>query len=777
MFATSLVILYWLFCLPDQLFNDPLATVVLDRNGALLSAAIATDEQWRMPPGDSLSPKLSAAVITFEDRRFYRHWGVDLLAVGRALRDNLRSGRVVSGASTLSMQVIRLAQGNPPRTLWRKVNEVLLATRLEWRYDKKEILQLWCDNAPFGGNVVGVEAAAWRYFGRPATELSWGEAATLAVLPNGPGLIHPGRSRERLRAKRDRLLGQLHRVGYLDQEDLELARAESLPAAPRSLPRASTHLLQRLRAFRGAGRYRTRLDGHLQARANEVVNRHLEEMESNGIHNAAALIVSVAGGEVLAYVGNGPPENRRGRRVDMITARRSPGSLLKPLLYGLALDKGTIAPRSLLADYPVSFRGFRPTNFSEEFYGAVPADAALARSLNVPFVRLLADHGIPEFHAALRGYGFDYVDRPPEHYGLSLILGGCEISLEQIAAWFTGLARQQRYFHRRQSRYQTLDWLPPAITQAEFENISDRREATAPARESGPIGAGAGHHILQALRAVSRPNERGDWTRFDSGRAVAWKTGTSFGFRDAWAVGATPEYVVATWVGNANGEGRAGLVGLRAAAPLLFKLFDELPPETGEWFETPFDDLRPTLVCRNSGCLAGPYCPVDTILGPRRVEKSAVCTYHFPVLLNEEGTHRVQHDCHATARKPTNWFQLPPRMEHYYRRNHPAYVAPPPWHPDCSEAILAEENVMAYIYPHARGSISFSNDRDGQPIPAVFRLAHRYPTTEIHWHLDDRYLGSTRDFHYQEVVAEPGLHRITVTDAAGRQLSRSFRVK
>jgi penicillin-binding protein 1C len=362
----------------------PTSAVLLDRDGRLLGARIAADEQWRFPPGP-VPERFATALIAAEDQRFRRHPGVDPLALARAMRSKLQQRRVVSGASTLTMQTVRIARGNPPRTLGEKLRELVLAPRLELARSKDDILAMYAAHAPFGGNTVGLEAAAWRYFQRPSSDLSWGEAATLAVLPNEPALVRPGRNEARLRAKRDRLLERLHAQGAFDAVGLAAAKAERLPGPPGRVPRLAPHLL-------GPGRTATTLDRSLQERARDVVARHATELGGRGIHNVAALVVDVRSGEVLAYVGNVPDPAAPGAFVDVVRAPRSTGSTLKPLLYEAMLAAGELLPDELVPDVPLRIGGFAPENFDRRYDGALPASEALARSRNVPAVWMLQRH-------------------------------------------------------------------------------------------------------------------------------------------------------------------------------------------------------------------------------------------------------------------------------------------------------------------------------------------------------------------------------------------------
>ncbi|HKZ32063.1 MAG TPA: transglycosylase domain-containing protein, partial [Vicinamibacteria bacterium] len=475
--AAAMLLAFWLF-VPVVPFDDPLSTVVLDRDGELVGASIAADGQWRFGVAAGVPSKFAAAITCFEDRRFYWHPGVDPLALARAAVSNLRGGRVVSGGSTLTMQVVRLARKGRPRTFAEKAVESVLALRLSLSLSKRQVLGLYAAYAPFGGNTVGLDAAAWRYYGRDAARLSWAETATLAVLPNAPSLVHPGRNRELLLAKRNRLLDRLRERGAIDALSADLAKREPLPPAPEALPMLAPHLVARVRAERGALRFRagdespwvrTTLSQSVQVRATEIVARHQRALAENGVQNAAVLVLDVATGEVLAYVGNHwPPGSAdHAEHVDVVPARRSTGSVLKPLLYASMLEAGELLPAQLVADLPTHIGSFHPENFDRAYAGAVPAAQALARSLNVPAVRLLRAHGVERFAAVLRRLGLSTLDRPGAHYGLALILGGAEGTLWDVTGVYAGLARS------------ALAGTPDAARRAFFEPSyrSDRRRA------------------------------------------------------------------------------------------------------------------------------------------------------------------------------------------------------------------------------------------------------------------------------------------------------------
>ncbi|HRF39361.1 MAG TPA: penicillin-binding protein 1C [Saprospiraceae bacterium] len=769
--------LLWLFCLPSPLFQDPVSVVLEDRSGELLGAKIAADGQWRFPALDTLSSeRYEKALIEFEDKRFYRHPGVDVLAFGRALRQNISGGRIVSGGSTITMQVIRMARKNKPRSLFNKLTEAFMATRLELGKSKRSILALYASHAPFGGNVVGLDAASWRYFGKSPELLSWAEAATLAVLPNSPALIHPGRNRNALMEKRNRLLDRLFQRGIIDETSCRLAKEEPLPDKPHPLPREAPHLLDRACAqyarpkSPGPARVHSTLRAELQKQVNEIAIRRHSILTANGIHNMAILVLDVSKGEVLAYLGNVPDAGaEHGEQVDIVTAPRSSGSILKPLLYTLALQEGRILPGSLLSDVPVQLRDFKPENFGKQYEGVIPARRALSRSLNVPFVHLLQDYGVERFHFALNKLQFSTITKPPTHYGLSLILGGAETTLWDVTNCYASMARMLEHFPEYNSRYNASDFRHCTWLLAPSDNHSSGRLR----REPTHLNAGAAWLALEAMRQLERPSEEGDWESFGSGRPVAWKTGTSFGFRDAWAVGVTPHYAVGVWVGNADGEGRPGLIGVQAAAPVLFDVFQLL--RTGRWFYPPYDEMIRLPVCAQSGYQPLSICPRDSVWAPRSAVNTPACPYHETIHLDAGKKWRVHADCESpTAIVHQPWFVLPPLEEFFYIAKHADYQPLPPLRPDCE--VKDARLPMQLIYPRRAARIYVPVNLDGSVTGTVFTVAHRNASKKIYWHLDEEFLGTTENYHNMTLQPAPGTHQLTLVDEDGYRLVQTFEI-
>jgi penicillin-binding protein 1C len=768
--AAALFFAWFYFCLPENLFDNVYSTTISDENSRLLGAKVANDGQWRFPEIDSLPEKYKIALIEFEDSRFYKHQGFDLIATGRALLQNIKHSEIREGGSTISMQIIRLSRKGKNRTITEKIIETLLATRLELKYTKKEILALYASHAPFGGNVVGIEAAAWRYFGRPAQELSWAEAATLAVLPNSPSLIHIAKNRDKLLQKRNALLEKLYKKNYLSEEDLRLAKAENLSAEPHSLPMEALHLFDAIAKKHKGQRIVTTINYEYQNKATAILNRYADQYKANSVNNAAALIIDVRSNKTLAYVGNvgGISKNENSEYVDIITAPRSSGSILKPFLYAAMLDEGSLLPNMLVADVPMHISGFSPQNYDRTFDGATPAHRALERSLNVPSVRMLYNYNLDKFHFLLKQLGITTLNKSADHYGLSLILGGAEVTLWDITNIYAYFARTLNNFRNNNGKYDAAD-------KQKANYISEQNTKKPQLQNTGTIGAAAIWQTLNSLSNLNRPEEESAWKSFSSSVKIAWKTGTSFGNRDAWAVGVTPDFAIGVWVGNASGEGRNSLTGVNYAAPILFELLNILP-KSQQWFEQPYDEMTKMAVCSKSGYLASAICEsVDTVWLANAAQISPMCPYHKIVHLNSDETYRVNSDCAAVSDIVSkSWFVLPPVQEWYFRIKHHDYRILPPFMPGCESE---ESSPIDLIYPAPNSEIVITKQIDGSVGNIVFQAVHRNQDASIFWHIDNEYAGTTKIYHQLAARPSAGEHWLILVDDAGNTKRLKFFVK
>ena len=554
---------------PLPLPADDLARVVLAEDGTPLWRFADHDGVWRYPVSPAeVSPYYLDALLTYEDRWFYRHPGVNPLALGRAAWQNLRGGRVLSGGSTLSMQVARLLDPHA-RSYAGKLKQLWRTAQLEWHLSKTEILSLYLNRAPFGGTLQGVAAASWAYLGKPPSQLTRAEAALLAVLPQAPSRLRPDRHPERAQAARDKVLKRLASFAVWPQSAIKDALEEPVLLAPRQEPSLAPLLARRLNTRASPPLIRTTLDAALQRRLEDLLlgwRARLPERTS-----AAILVVEQPSMAVRAYLGSVDiGDARRFGHVDMVSAVRSPGSTLKPFLYGMALDEGLIHSESLLQDVPRRYGDYRPGNFAAGFSGAVSASEALASSLNLPAVQLLEAYGPKRFAGELRSAGVPLLLPPLAEPNLALILGGAGSRLEELVSGYSAFARGGK---AARLRFQPQD------------ELLERRL----------LSPGAAWIVRRILSGQARP-DRDPRAQLVQRPTLAWKTGTSYGFRDAWAIGVAPRHVVGVWIGRPDGTPVPGQFGLASAAPLLLQVHDLLANRDSQRGIAPTQEAQPASV-------------------------------------------------------------------------------------------------------------------------------------------------------------------------------------
>lgn len=753
----SIIILFLLIPVPK--FTKDYSTVLYSSNNKLLGATISDDEQWRFPPTNNISNKYLICLLEYEDKYFFLHPGFNPVSFVSAAISNIKQGKIVRGGSTISMQVVRLYR-NKDRTIKEKIIEVILALRLEFRYSKKQILYLYAANAPFGGNVVGIDAAAWRYFNTTPDNLTWGEAATLAVLPNSPSLIHLGKNRDELENKRNKLLNQLlSSKAFIPKKikkdlefselEYELAILEEIPPKPYDMPQLAYHYLQEL-GYKKGEIINSDIDYNLQTSIINILNYHYKKNSPNGIENSAVYVLDYIDDKIVAYVGNNL-NAKDSKMVNMITANRSTGSVLKPLLYAKMLDEGTLLPNMIIPDIPINISGYIPKNYSGDYWGAVTADQALVNSLNSPFVYLLKEFGVAKFCDFLKKIGLSGIIYDADHYGLSLILGGAEASLFDVTNVYGKMAKLL-YLH-----------------QNGLETKEDKKYYKFFSPSSIMI-------TFKTLLNLNRPYEQIGWQYFTSTKNVAWKTGTSFGNKDAWSIGVIDRYVVGVWVGNANGEGRSGLTGVNTAAPILFDVINRLDGSYS--FESVTADAIEVEVCSKSGYPPNENCPkTKTILYPDVEIKTGVCPYHKKIFLDKTKQYQVLPNCYDIDKDNYQiYFVLPPVMEWFYKKNNITYTILPPLYSGCNLDNMKE--VMEFVYPNPNTKkIILPIGITGERQSVVFHVAHRTPSKKIYWFLDQKFLGTTQNIHQMLISEKAGVYSVKCLDEDGNEIKRTIEIK
>ena len=767
-FAIFCFAVYFWGCLPKELFQTPTSTLLYSKDGRLLNAKIADDGQWRFPIMDSTPVRFAAAIIAYEDHTFYHHAGISFKAIGRAIVEDLKAGKIVSGGSTLTMQIARLSRGGN-RSIGNKLIEAIWAIRLETRYSKDELMRIYASQAPFGGNVVGLEAASWRYYGLPPYELSWSQVATLAVLPNSPSLVYPGKNSPILLKKRNKVLKTLLKHGKIGDITYELSLDEPLIGAPKHLPSLAPHLMAKaIKNGKKGERIQTTLDYNQQKKLTEVLERHQENLNSNYIHNSALLVIDLHTNEVITYVGNSATHDDFQKYVDLIQAPRSTGSILKPFLYAAMIQEGMVNNHQLIPDVPMHFEHFSPKNYDGKYHGAVRAGEALAQSLNVPAVYLLKQYGIEKFLHKLRSIGQSKISKNAEYYGLSLILGGAESTLWDVANAFSGMAKTLNYYND-ENKYNSNTWRDAKLYSSDAPELSDITRTTS------KYDAGSIFETFQALTDVNRPLLEASWRQYSSSTRIAWKTGTSYGNRDAWAVGATPDYVVAVWVGNATGEGRPGIIGATAAGPIMFDVFTHLS-KRNNWFKTPYDELTKMTICKKSGYRSTSDCTeIDTVLVHHNALRGPSCHFHKTFLTDQSEQFRFYQNCSKGFNlKMASRFVLPPLQAYFYKQYHPEYKSIPPFHANCQTNEY--EQTFTLVYPEHNSKLVGTIGLDGKPKPIIFEASSPNPEARLFWHIDNHFLGETIGNHTVKYIPKEGQHLLTVVDELGNQKKVMFTI-
>ena len=740
--------------MPLPHFQDDFSDVVLDRNGKILRVFLNSKDQWIFPEAkDEIPQKLATSVIVFEDKRFFYHIGIDPFALGRAVYQMIRAGEYVSGASTIPMQVVRI-EGQRKRNLANKIIEMLIALKFDLFSSKDKILRLYLDHAPYGGNIVGYQAASWRYWGRPPQELTWAEAATIAVLPNNPSRVNPARNPAKLKKKRDSLLKKLFQKGYFDSETYQLAVLEDIPDEQIHFPLIAPHLCRRVSREKD-GFCQTTIDFTIQEKIEKILKEYQRNISNFGVDNCCALVVETETGKVCTYVGSSDFFGSRAGRVDGVFAKRSYGSLLKPFLYALSFERGLIHPKSSMKDIPTYYGAFSPANASKSYRGLVRAEEALQLSLNVPAVRLLYSYSYFDFHKFLLDAGVKSLSQSPEHYGLTLILGGGEASMWELVRLYRTLGNLGKYGD---------------IGYYESEYPFQKRV----------LKSGSSYQTLEIIRELSRPGTEHFWDLFQNQWPLAWKTGTSYGHRDAWACGVSPQWTIAVWTGNFDGRGNPAIVGTDLAAPLLFRIFNSLPRSTEKiWWQEPESELEFVDLCSETGFLAGVFCP-DSVSAKVPVGSNLKrCDKHKRVFLSLDRQKFVCSLCWG-KHEPIDsvWLYNPPEVINFLRKQGKHYKEPLLHRQNCS----SNQSVPNFnvIYPIAGGSIVLPLDGVGQRKGLVARAVHSHRESELFWYLDGKFIGSTiqgSGISEHSTVLSMGIgnHILTVVDGDGQSIELSFK--
>lgn len=706
------------------------------RDGSLISAKLATDEQWRFPIESELPPTLKEAIIHFEDEYFYSHPGVNPVSIIKAFYINFKARHIKRGGSTITMQLMRMYRGNDKRSYKQKLIEVLGALKLELLYSKEDILKMWASVAPFGGNTVGASTASWRYFERPLEELSTAEYATLAVLPNAPSSIHLNKNRLKLKAKRDALLEKLYKRNKIDSLDYKLSTQEDLPLQLKIVPQNAIHLLNYLsNTYPDKHLFHTTLSTTHQSVFNDIIQAQSDIYQFDGINNAAGIIMDVEANEVLAYIGN-TSQNGEIRYVDCVQAPRSYGSLLKPFLYAQAIDQGYFSPHELIKDIPTSIDGFTPKNFDRQFRGVVPMDQMVSKSLNVPAVRVLNYVGLNTFHDLVTNdLNLTHITRDASHYGLSIILGGAESSMWDLTNAYKGLVLN----HKGDNH---------PFKQVKVIKDADVNQSTF---SFHPVAAS---YTIEAMSSVNRPKEEQHFIKM-GGEKIAWKTGTSYGHRDAWSIGTNGKYLVAIWVGNESGEGVYGLTGGKKAAPILFKTLRRFAEGNSLHGYNHTSDIIE--ICQHSGMQKGKWCTQTTFADTPSISHQLRNCDRHQVVIDDVGS--VDTVFTLTA------------DEDYYHHQYSGIS-----HAEEKKINKIGSPNLKIIYPQQDAIIVLPKKLDNDYSELKLEASSLIANSKLFWFLDNKFVASTKAPHQLSAPLKDGMHALVVNDQHGNSEELQFEI-
>ncbi len=728
-----LLLLAIVFSIPIPNHDLDYSKILLDQDGQLLSAKISQDQQWRFPLDKDIPKALADCITLFEDEYFYKHIGINPISLAKAAKENYKAKKIVRGGSTITMQVMRMYRGNKSRTYTQKLIEILGAIKLEMLHSKSDIINIWASIAPFGGNTIGASTASWRYYNRPLGELSIAEYATLTVLPNAPTAIHMTKNVDKLIVKRNALLKKLLDKKVISQHDYELAIFEDIIFNTEPIPMHSTHLLDHLISLHpNQNIFKTTINKDIQLSASAIVQSFSDLYQYDGIDNAAVVIMDYIDNKLVSYIGNTTYKDNKHRYVNCAHAPRSYGSLLKPFLYTYAIDEGYFLPKENIKDIPTNIDGFTPKNFDKNYRGYVPLDKIITHSLNVPAVRVLNYVGGQDLYNLLKDrLQLSHLNNNYDHHGLSLILGGAEANLYELTNAYKGLLRNYNKIPYPYSECQTI----------QNQNVERNQFAFDPVSVA---------HTIKAMTSVNRPKEEQHYNKMD-GQKIAWKTGTSYGHRDAWSIGANGRYIVGIWVGNEDGRGIHNLTGGIKAAPILFRLMRLLESEGG--IDEVVAQGEKIEVCIDSGQSKGRLCNNTRLVDiPNHHHRIRQCTHH----------HLVEKD---------TLFSMSP-TEEYYKSEFAGHQ-----HISTSGNLQADKNVLDIVYPQDASVIFIPKKLDAEYSQVKLVANSLNKESSLFWFLNDEHFSKTTEAHHTFAELSEGNYTLEVHDDRGQKKKVSFEVR
>ncbi len=741
------LLLNWIWPLPDRI---DYSSILTDNKGEVINASLTVDQKWRMKTElEEISPLLRKTIIAKEDKYFYSHPGINLVAVGRAFFKNLFRWRRTSGASTITMQVARALE-HRKRTLPNKIIEMFRALQLEWKYDKDEILQLYLNLVPYGGNIEGVKAAALLYFNKNPDHLSLAEITALSIIPNRPSSLVIGKNNDRIREERNRWLKKFSEEKVFTEKEIDDALAEPLTASRGTVPHYTPHLFYKL-SRQQKGLIQTHIDLNTQLKTEKIVEDYVRVQRLRNIRNAAVIVIDNRTHKVITYVGSsGFNDTLDGGQVNGAAAVRQPGSTLKPLLYALCFDEGLLTPKTVMPDVPVNYEGYAPENYDQKFNGYVTIQYALEHSLNIPAVKSLNLLGKEKMVQELVRCHFRQIGKDRKKLGLSMILGGCGTTLEELTGLFSSFANEGKFI---QPSYSHEDSLQPAISL---------------------ISPAANYMVNDILSKVNRPDFPLNWTATERMPKIAWKTGTSYGRRDGWSIGYNKNYTIGVWTGNFSGAGVTDLSGANIATPLLFRIFNTIDYNNDkEWFSQPADcDIRQ--VCSETGLPPSEHCTnLTTDYFIPLISTTKLCHNWQEIMVSPDEKIVYCKSCAPATGYKKKWYKIvEPEMQSWFEENRIVYQHIPPHNPDCE---LIFKGNAPFIHFPVNGVEYLINKKKPEPLQLVCKTAN--DVSKVYWYINDKFYKASLAGEKQFFIPEEGPVKISCTDDKGRNRNITIYVK
>ncbi|MBK8657609.1 MAG: penicillin-binding protein 1C [Bacteroidetes bacterium] len=746
----SFLALNFLFPLRDAIHYS---TVVLDNKGEVIHAFLTPDDKWRMKVELSeISPLLRQTLIEKEDKYFFRHLGVNPIAMFRALFNNVKQQKRTSGASTITMQVARMLEPKQ-RTYFNKLREVFRALQLEWKYSKEEILQLYFNLVPYGSNIEGVKSVSVLYFNKSPQQLSLAEVTALSIIPNRPSSLKLGINNDMIVLERNKWLKRFEAVGLFDAKTIAESMDEPLSVERSEAPKRAAHLALKLKSTIPHTTIKTFLQLQMQSKVEKLVSDYTRNLSALGIENASVIITDNATGQVITYIGSADFFNdKNSGQVNGAAAVRQPGSTLKPFIYGLNFDLGFLTPKFCMTDVPITINGFQPENYDEQFHGYVTTDFALKNSLNIPAVKALNNIGVDALVTMLKKCNFRQVAKDEKKLGLSLALGGCGVSLEEMTALYSALARKGKFkplVYCEQLKQTAIDSMNIITPQASYM-------------------------LTDILSKYDRTDMPVAWSQSANTPKIAWKTGTSYGRRDAWSIGYNQKYTVGVWVGNFSGVGVPELNGAAIATPLLFNIFNTIDHNSaGRWFDMP-ESYSLRIVCAESGNMPGPYCEhqvMDAYIP--LVSSTKVCERQKEIMVSADEKISYCKNCQPQSGFKKKIYDIvSPEMQFYFEQKRMAYQQVPAHNPSCDRVIT--DGGPAIRYP-VHGSEYLISKTSPEPLQLTCDAGSN--VRQVFWYVNNKMVKQCSPKEAPFIIPDEGKLKISCTDDHGRNTDIRITVK